>query len=76
MTETQWLDIFGDNLLEIMIGAGYTQRDLADETGLSEATISKYINKQQLPGIKAIVNIAHVLDCRVDDLIDFGDRIR
>ena len=75
MTELQWLEIFGDNLKDMMDGAGYTQRDLADDTGLSEATISKYINKQQMPGVKALISIAYVLDCSLDDLMDFGDRI-
>lgn len=75
MTELQWLEIFGDNLKDILDGAGYTQRDLADDTGLSEATISKYINKQQMPGVKALISIAYVLDCSLDDLMDFGSRI-
>ena len=75
MTELQWLEIFGDNLKDMMDSAGYTQRDLADDTGLSEATISKYINKQQMPGVKSLISIAYVLDCSLDDLMDFGDRI-
>lgn len=75
MTETQWLEIFGENLKEMIEGYGYTQRDLADETGLAESTISRYISKKQMPCIKALVNIAYVLDCSLDDLMDFGDRI-
>lgn len=75
MTELQWLDIFGDNLVDMMQDARMSQRELADAAGLSEGTVSKYIHKQQLPGIKAIINIADVLDCSIDELIDFGDRI-
>lgn len=75
LTEQEWLDIFGDNLLEMMCEYGINQGDLAEESGLSEATISKYLNKKQLPGIKAIVNIATVLECSIDDLVYFGDRI-
>lgn len=75
MTETQWLEIFGENLKEMIEGYGYAQRDLADETGLAESTISRYISKKQMPCIKALVNIAYVLDCSLDDLMDFGDRI-
>lgn len=75
MSELDWLDTFGDNLADMLYGARMTQSELADETGLSEATISKYINKIQLPGIKAIINIAYALDCDVADLIDFGDKI-
>lgn len=75
MTEFEWLDIFGDNLVNIMNDTKISQRDLADITGLSEGTISKYIHKQQLPGIKAIINIAYALECDVSELIDFGDKI-
>lgn len=75
MTEYEWLDIFGDNLASLLADKGMTQRDLADETGLSESTISKYIRKQTLPGIKALINIAYALDCSFDELLDFGDKI-
>lgn len=75
MSEQEWLDIFGDNLAEMMYEQGYSQRDLADATGLSESSISHYVNKTRVPTIKAIINIAYVLDCDFNDFIDFGDRI-
>lgn len=75
MSELEWLDIFGDNLVDLLYDANMTQRELADTTGLSEATISKYIHKQQIPTMRAIVNISYALDCSIDELIDFGDRI-
>lgn len=75
MTELEWLDIFGDNLASMLNDAHISQRELADETGLSEATISYYISKRKMPGIKSIINISHALNCDVADLIDFGDRI-
>lgn len=75
MTELEWLDIFSDNLRDLMSERGYSQRQLADATGLSDTAISYYIHKQKVPGIRAIVNIAYELDCDVSDLIDFGDRI-
>lgn len=76
MTESEWLDIFGDNLAEMLIEKNMTQRDLAEETGLAESSISSYIHKKKLPGIKAILNIAHALECDSFDLIDFGDTIQ
>ena len=75
MSEHEWLDIFGDNLAEMMYEQGYSQKDLADETGLSEASISNYINKRRMPTIKAIVNIAYALDIDFNELIDFGERV-
>lgn len=75
MTELEWLDIFGDNLLSILEEVGMTQRELAKRTGLAESTISYYINRQKMPGIKAVINIADALDCDVSELIGFGDII-
>ena len=75
MTELEWMDIFGDNLRDILKEYGMTQRQLAEETGLTEATISSYINKRKIPSMRAIVNIANALDISTDDLINLDDRI-
>ena len=75
MSEIEWISIFGDNLIDIMDEKGYTQEQLANETGLTQSTISKYINKKQMPSIKAVVNLAYALDCTTDELIEFGDII-
>ena len=52
-----------------------SQKDLADESGLSETTISRYIKKQRIPNMKAIVNIANALDLTTDELINLDERI-
>lgn len=75
MSEQEWINIFGGNLAEIMAEQGYTQKDLAEDTGLSEASISNYVNKRRMPTVKAIINMAYVLDCDFNDFLDFGDRI-
>ena len=75
MGEQEWLDIFGDNLRDILKEYGMTQRQLAEETGLTEATISNYINKRKIPSMRAIVNIANALDISTDELINLDDRI-
>lgn len=75
MTEQEWLDIFADNLRDIMDEVGMSQKQLARETDITQATISRYLSKKQMPSVKAIVNIAYALDCGFDDLTDFGDTI-
>lgn len=75
MSENEWLDIFAENLLELMKEKGYNQINLAESTNLSKGTISSYINKRKVPGIRALVNIAYELNISFDDLMDFGDRI-
>ena len=75
MTELEWMDSVGDNLRDILKEYGMTQRQLAEETGLTEATISNYINKRKIPSMRAIVNIANALDISTDELINLDDRI-
>lgn len=75
MTELEWMEIFGDNLKDMLEYSKMTQRELADAAGLSESSVSDYIHKKKLPGVRALVNIAYVMDCTMDELIDFGDRI-
>ena len=75
MSENEWLDIFSKNLIEMMDKYKYTQKLLADETGLQQSTISRYIHKQQIPKISALISIADVLGCTLDELAYFGDRI-
>lgn len=76
MSEAEWLNIFSDNLSNMLKKAGFTQSELSEETGLSASAISNYINGRKTPTIKAIINIAYVLDCSISDLVDFGDIIR
>lgn len=76
MSEIEWLRIFSVNLIEMMEEGGLTQLDLAEMTGYSQSTISKWINGTQAPTVFAIINLAYALDCDYDDLIDFGDTIK
>ena len=76
MSEQEWFNIFGDNLVDMLKKAYLTQDDLSEMTGLSRATISRYINKKQMPGPKALVNIAEALDCDYEELMWFGDTIK
>jgi transcriptional regulator with XRE-family HTH domain len=75
MSELEWIDIFGDNLRDMLIEANMTQRDLAEDTGLTEAAISNYINKRRMPTVRALVNISFYLGCSFDELMDSGDRV-
>lgn len=75
MTEVEWLDIFGDNLKSMLEHANMTQMELAEYSGLSKAAISRYINKERIPSLRAIINISYALECDVGELIDFNEPI-
>lgn len=71
MSEAEWLDMFARNLRDILSDYRMTQAELAEMSGLSEATISSYMNGRKMPGVKAINNMAYVLGVSADELIDF-----
>lgn len=75
MTELEWMDIFGDNLKEILKEANMSQNDLARKTGIERSTISRYVNKICMPSLKSVINISYALNCDLSDLIDFGDKV-
>lgn len=76
MTQTEWKNIFGNNLVNILREKGMSQVQLAKDSGISMAMISDYINRRSVPGTFAIINMAYALDMEVSELVDFGDRVR
>lgn len=75
MSELEWIETFAGNLTEIIKESGYSQREVADITGIMQSTISKYMNGKMMPSVKNIVNLAYALNCDVRELCDFGDFI-
>ena len=82
MTREDWMQNFGENLLEILHHKGINQRELSDLTGISTSTISDYINAKKMVSGESIVKIMYALDSirfskNVDyfDLLDFGETI-
>lgn len=75
MTEHEWLDIFGDNLVSLMRDWNMSQSELSQRSGISQSSISAYINKRKMPGVKALINISDVFDVSLDDFMNFGDII-
>lgn len=72
ISELEFIDIFGDNLRDLMREVGITQRELAREAGLSESVVSDYLNKRKMIGVRALINICIVLDCEITDILPYG----
>lgn len=75
MTETEWKDIFGDNLASHLKDRGWTQLKLSKYTGISTTVINDYINKRKAPSVFAIINMADALDIDIGDFIYFDETI-
>ena len=70
VTDESCREIFAANLAEMMRSKGFGQPELSARTGLSTATISKYLRKLATPSITNLEKIAHALNCDRDDLLE------
>lgn len=70
-TEDDWRREFSNKLIEKMADKGFDQSYLSELSGVSQVSISKYINRKAMPSGFVIDRLAEALECSVSDLIDF-----
>lgn len=76
MSEKEWMHIFAGNLNSLMEESHMTQQQLSRATGITQSTISRYLNEQCMPSVNALVNIAYVFPlANIEDLLCFDDLI-
>ena len=75
MTELQLMRVIGRNLKDVLDDALMTQRELSDETGINESTISRYIRGESMPSLKNIMNIAYVMECDLNELVPCDEKV-
>ena len=75
MDKKEWMEDFGRSLREFIAEEGITQKQLAEESGVAETDISKYIAGTRAPSIRSIVNIAYALNRTADELINADEMI-
>lgn len=57
-----------NNLKEWIHNRGMTYREFASRLYVSHAIIYKYIDGSRTPSLPIALNMARILDCRVEDL--------
>ena len=57
----KWRYAFGANLERVMKSVGYSQKRLAEETGMAQSTISSYIRGEYSPSITSVVVMCQVM---------------
>ena len=68
MDTEEWMRDFVCNLQIMMERRGISQKDLAICSGISEAAVSRYCAGTQVPKGPALVSMARVLGCHVEEL--------
>ncbi|MDN5277313.1 MAG: hypothetical protein PWR01_1278 [Clostridiales bacterium] len=67
------MDIFIKRLQELLDEKDMTQRELAERIGVTEVTISRYINGERKPRIDIIGKIAEVFGVSIDYLLGYSN---
>lgn len=62
-------DSLGNRIVILLRKRGLTQKELAEKTKISEATLSRYIHGDRQPRANNIANIANVLQTTTDYLL-------
>ena len=75
MTKKIFMMEFGENLQSLLDDWGMTQQELADDIKVSKQTISAYVCGTRMPSIENLINISHVLDCELNELIIVDEMI-
>lgn len=50
-----------------------TQQELAERTGMTKQTISRYVNNAHIMSFEAALNISKVLDCTMEELYEIWE---
>lgn len=61
--------LLGIRMSEVLQSKGMTQRELAEKTGLTEVSISRYMTGRRQPVAENIIKLATVLDISTDYLL-------
>lgn len=47
---------------------GYKKKWVAEQLGVSQNVLSRWINNHNMPSVKTLFKLAEILNCKVDDL--------
>lgn len=55
--------------IEYWIGKrGYKKKFIADQLGVSQTVLSRWVNDKNMPSVINLFKLAELLNCKVDDL--------
>lgn len=73
MEDRDWRIDFRKCLAEYLERRGMSQKELAWRLRVSQAAVSSYLSGARIPSVTTLVNIAHILNCHVSDLVGVRD---
>ena len=65
----QWCANFGSKLQAAIRASGYSQSEVAEKLGITEAMLSRYIHGISIPSTYRTCQLADVVGCDIRDLV-------
>lgn len=65
--------VFRDNLQSLVKSHGLTMRQFGIETGITSATLSRYLSETRVPDLQYVMRIAAYFNVSIDWLVGFSD---
>ena len=72
MQKEEYAKTFGEHLKSLLEEKGMTQAELARRTGMTEASVSRYISGKRIPKIAQAYEMAQVIGIDMNTLICLG----
>lgn len=66
-----WKKEFSRRVKKMAFRKGYYMKDLAVKLGISENTMSRYMNGKTIPNAFMVKRLSEILDCSIDYLTNF-----
>ena len=70
-TDDEWKEEFGKRLRMMVNHRNRSQKSLAEEIGITPASLNLYLRGRRLPNPRTLSKLARALKCSVSVLIDF-----
>lgn len=67
------MSIFSANLRHYMEDRRMNQRKLAEAAGLTEASVSRYLNAERIPSLDTLLDLCDALNVTPNDLTGYGN---
>lgn len=75
MRELELMQLFAKRIKRKMVPLHIDQRELAKRAGITEVTLSRYLNCQRKPTYDIVIRIAQALECSPGELINIDDKL-
>lgn len=74
-TEQEWLNMFADNLRDAIHEFNYTQKELAEDCGIDQSVISRYLKAGRMPSVEFIIKSCYYFGIDADDMVNYDELI-